>query len=30
VVEDGFGIAAVVLVVILARLPAADRRATGI
>ena len=27
VVEDGFGIAAVVLVVILARLPAADRRA---
>src|SRR6476661_7840185 len=29
VVEDGFGIAAVVLVVILARLPAADRRATG-
>jgi hypothetical protein len=30
VVEDGFGIAAVALVVILARLPAADRRATGI
>lgn len=26
VVEDGFGIAAVALVVILARLPAADRR----
>ena len=29
VVEDGFGIAAVALVVILARLPAADRRATA-
>jgi alpha-1,2-mannosyltransferase len=29
VVEDGFGIAAVALIVILARLPAAGRRATG-
>ena len=29
VVEDGFGIAAVALIVILARLPAPDRRATG-
>src|SRR6266536_2672347 len=29
VVEDGFAIAAVALIVILARLPAADRRATG-
>ena len=28
VVQDAFGIAAVALVVILARLPAADRRAT--
>jgi hypothetical protein len=29
VLEDGFGIAAVALIVILAWLPAADRRATG-
>jgi hypothetical protein len=29
VVEDGFGIAAVALIVILARLPAAERRATN-